>query len=134
MTMQGGCLCGAVRFQLKGTVNGFYFCHCSRCQKSSGSAHASNLFVSNGTLVWEQGENVCADYEHEGTRFSKRFCKRCACPLPRIIDDKNKLIQVPAGSLDGDQYFKPTAHIFMESKKCWEDELSQTQRFPGLPE
>ncbi|WP_058484116.1 GFA family protein [Legionella spiritensis] len=70
--------------------------------------------MGNGTLDWEQGENICTDYEHEGTRFSKR----CACPLPRIIDDENKLIQVPAGSLDGDQYFKPTAHIFTESKKC----------------
>jgi hypothetical protein len=134
MEIYGGCLCGAARFHIKGTMSGFYFCHCSRCQKSSGSAHGSNLFFGNGILVWEKGEDVCADYKHEGTRFSKCFCTRCGCPLPRVIDEKNNVIQVPAGSLDGDQIIEPTAHIFTDSKKCWEDKLLQTPKFTGLPE
>ncbi len=134
MEIHGGCLCGAVRFNLKGTVNGFYLCHCSRCQKSSGSAHGSNLFFGNGMLVWEKGKEICTDYEYEGTHFGKCFCSRCGCPLPRVIDDKNKVIQVPAGCLDGDQDFEPTAHIFTDSKKCWEEKLSQTPKFIGLPE
>ena len=133
MEVRGGCLCGAVRFYLKGVVNGFYFCHCSRCQKSSGSAHGSNLFFSNGLLMWEQGEDICAEYVHEGTRFGKCFCTRCGCPLPRMIEDKNKVIQVPAGSLDGDQDFEPTAHIFTDSKKCWERKLAKTTEFSGFP-
>ena len=134
MDIQGGCLCGAVRFHLKGRVNGFYFCHCSRCQKRSGSAHGSNLFFSDGVLVWEQGEDVCSDYEHKGTRFGKRFCTICASPLPRVIDVNNKLIQVPAGSLDGNDDFEPTAHLFIGDKKCWEDKLLQTKAFSSLPE
>jgi hypothetical protein len=134
MEVRGGCLCGAVRFNLKATVSSFYFCHCSHCQKSSGSAHCSTLFFKDGMLVWEQGEDIYADYTHEGTRFVKRFCTCCACPLPRVIDDKNNVIQVPAGSLDEDQYFEPTAHIFTDSKKCWEDRLPHTKRFSGLPE
>ncbi len=74
MELKGGCLCQAVRFRLIGTVKGFYFCHCSRCQKSSGSAHGSNLFFSATTLVWEQGEDLRVEYVHAGTRFGKCFC------------------------------------------------------------
>ena len=134
MKIYGGCLCGAMHFYLKGTVDAFYVCHCSRCQKSSGSAHGSNLFFSNSLLVWEKKEEVCVDYTHEMTRFGKCFCARCGCPLPRIIDEKNKVIQVPAGSLDGNQVFEPTAHIFTDSKKCWEEKLLKIPRFTGLPE
>jgi len=133
MEICGGCLCGSVRFSLEGNINGFYLCHCTRCQKSSGSAHGSNLFFSNANLVWEKGEELCAVYEHESTRFGKCFCIRCGCPLPRIIDNKNQVIQVPAGSLDGDQDFEPTAHIFMDSKKSWEEKLRQAPHYAGLP-
>jgi hypothetical protein len=114
-------------------MEGFYFCHCSRCQKSSGSAHGSNLFFSNATLVWEKGEDLSVDYTHEETRFGKCFCSCCGCPLPRISNDENKVIQVPAGSVDGNQDFEPTAHIFTDSKKCWEDKLSQAPKFTKLP-
>ncbi|KTD74968.1 Glutathione-dependent formaldehyde-activating enzyme [Legionella waltersii] len=133
MEFSGRCLCEAVHFQLKGTLNGFYFCHCTRCQKSSGSAHASNLFFHNANLVWEQGEEFCVNYTHQGTRFSKSFCSQCGCPLPRVIDGKNRVIMVPAGCLDGDQDFEPTAHIFTDSKKSWEEKLSHAIRFSGLP-
>lgn len=133
MEIHGSCLCGAVRFHLKAEMSRFYICHCSRCQKSTGSAHASNLFFKNGMLTWEQGEEICADYTFPGTQFSKRFCTRCASPLPHVIDDKNNIIQVPAGSLDGDQVFEPTAHIYTDSKKCWEDKLLETKRFPERP-
>jgi hypothetical protein len=133
MEYSGGCLCGAVRFHLKGTVKGFYFCHCTRCQRSSGSAHGSNLFFSDANLVWEKGEEFCAQYTHEGTRFSKCFCTQCGCPLPRVFDGKKGSIVVPAGCLDGDQDFEPTAHIFTDSKKSWEEKLPQAIKFTGLP-
>lgn len=134
MEINGGCLCGAVRFHLTGSVSGFYFCHCSRCQKSSGSVHGSNLFFKNASLDWEKGKDLCAEYVHEQTRFGKCFCTHCGCPLPRVIDEKNKVIQVPAGCLDGDQEFEPTAHLFMDSRRCWEDKLAKTPKFPGLPQ
>jgi len=133
MQLKGGCLCGAVTFNLQGDASSFYVCHCSRCQKSTGSAYASNLFVRNAKLAWDKGKDKCVDYQHAGTRFGKRFCTHCASPLPRVIDEKNNVIQLPAGSLDGDQDFEPTAHIFTEDKKCWEDKLSQTKQWPGLP-
>lgn len=133
MEIDGGCLCGAVGYHLKGSVSGFYFCHCSRCQKSSGSAHGSNVFFKDAAVEWVKGKEFCANYVHEGTRFGKCFCTQCGCPLPRVIDEKHGVIQVPAGSIEGDQKLEPTAHLFMDSKKCWEEQLTQIPKFEGLP-
>ena len=47
-THSGTCLCGAVRFEISGSFERFYLCHCSRCRKGSGSAHAANLFFERG--------------------------------------------------------------------------------------
>ena len=41
--MQGGCLCGAVRFELDRAVGPFELCHCNRCRKTTGSAYAAGL-------------------------------------------------------------------------------------------
>lgn len=134
MQIKGGCLCGALRFQLEGAVSGFYFCHCTHCQKSTGSAHGSTLFFKDANLLWEKGEELKSEYLIEGTRFGKCFCSLCGCPLPRVVDSVNKVVQVPAGCLDGDQAFEPTAHIFTDSKKCWEDKLVGLAAFCGSPE
>ncbi len=42
--IKGKCLCGSIQFTVKEPFHHFYFCHCSQCQKSTGSAHAANLF------------------------------------------------------------------------------------------
>jgi hypothetical protein len=43
-TVTGSCLCGAVSFEVSGAFDSFFLCHCSRCRKDTGSAHAANLF------------------------------------------------------------------------------------------
>ena len=46
-TVTGSCLCGEVQYQVVGNLGIFQYCHCSRCQKFTGSAHAANLFVAD---------------------------------------------------------------------------------------
>ncbi|HRP69123.1 MAG TPA: GFA family protein, partial [Turneriella sp.] len=54
---QGACLCGAVHYTVKGPFLRFFFCHCSRCRRSTGTAHAANTFVRAGNVTFTQGEN-----------------------------------------------------------------------------
>jgi hypothetical protein len=48
----GSCLCGAVTFKVQGSFERFFLCHCSRCRKDTGSAHAANLFSTTARLEW----------------------------------------------------------------------------------
>jgi hypothetical protein len=50
--MQGGCLCGAVRFELDRAVGPFELCHCNRCRKTTGSAYAAGLGVRVADFRW----------------------------------------------------------------------------------
>lgn len=50
MKYSGSCLCGEVTFEIEGDFEDFYLCHCERCRKDTGSAHAANLFSSTAKL------------------------------------------------------------------------------------
>ena len=43
--IEGKCLCGNVRYRITGPILNFQYCHCSRCRKFTGSAHAANVFT-----------------------------------------------------------------------------------------
>ena len=127
----GSCLCGAVKFVVKGEFDSFYLCHCQHCQKDTGSAHAANLFSSSAKLVWQSGAGAVSSFTLPGTRHNKSFCKLCGSALPstQIAD----VLVVPAGCLDTEVTMLPTAHIFLSSKAAWDEELGEVPKFEELP-
>lgn len=129
-TYSGSCQCGAVKFEATGDIQRFFLCHCKRCRKNTGSAHAANLFLPGGTLAWLSGEENVRTYRVPETRHGKSFCVECGAALPRARDG---MVVVPAGSLDVDVDFKPTAHIFLEFKANWDDGFTDVPRFDALP-
>ncbi len=66
MVHKGTCLCGKVSFEVEGDFENFYLCHCERCRKDSGSAHAANLFSSTADLRWLSGEEYVRVFDLEG--------------------------------------------------------------------
>ena len=128
----GSCLCGAVTFQVSGAFDAFYLCHCSRCRKGSGSAHASNLFSAAAKLEWLTGEAQIGVYSVPGTRHVRSFCATCGSTLP-WHEDNGARLGVPAGSLDSAIYVRPSAHICVGSRASWEDGLEKAPRLDGLP-
>ena len=128
----GSCLCGTVRFEVKGDFDSFYLCHCQHCQKDTGSAHAANLFSQSAKLVWLSGAGAVASFTLPGTLHNKSFCKVCGAALPNT--QIPSLLVVPAGCLDTQISMAPTAHIFSSSKAGWDGELEKVPKFEGLPD
>lgn len=128
---QGSCLCGEVEFEVTGEFAYFYFCHCNRCQKETGTAHGANLFCEKGELKWNLGENLVKNYQVPNTRFATAFCLNCGSKLPS--EQEGNLVVVPAGSLDTPVETTPNAHIFWNSRACWEKNLEEVTRFDELP-
>ncbi|MCB5213262.1 GFA family protein [Rheinheimera aquimaris] len=129
---QGSCLCQAVKFSLCGEFSSFFLCHCSRCQKDTGSAHAANLFAPEATLNWLQGETSVTTYQHANTRHSKSFCKHCGSALPTVAASIGCVV-VPAGCLDSEVTIAPTAKIFVKSRASWAKDLNAVPSCDGLP-
>ncbi|GHG94034.1 GFA family protein [Pseudodonghicola xiamenensis] len=128
----GSCLCGTVAFQVAGDFDRFFLCHCSRCRKVTGSAHAANLFSVTATLTWLAGEDRIKTFKVPGTRFEKSFCMDCGSALP-VVRENGIGMMVPAGSLDSSLSIRPNAHIFCASRADWDDHLDLVQQVDGLP-
>lgn len=128
----GSCLCGTVRFEVKGDFDSFYLCHCQYCQKDTGSAHAANLFSQSAELIWTSGVDAVTSFTLQGTYHSKSFCTLCGSALPST--QKAGLLVVPAGCLDTKISILPTAHIFTSRKATWDGVLGEVPKFDGLPE
>lgn len=133
MKYGGSCLCGKVAFKVEGEFESFYLCHCERCRKDTGSAHAANMFSSSATLHWLSGEDLVKTHNFDNTGHIKSFCSECGSALPNIQMDGTLLV-VPAGSLDCDAPILPTAHIFASRKANWDENLEKIPVFKELPE
>lgn len=132
MNYNGSCLCGEVTFEILGEFENFYLCHCERCRKDTGSAHAANLFSSTARLKWLSGEGLVRTYDFRSEGHIKSFCTVCGSALPNIQMDGNLLV-VPAGSLDSDIDLVPQGHIYCRRKANWDSELEVVPRYGGLP-
>ena len=128
----GSCLCGQVRFEVDGDFERFFLCHCRRCRKNSGSAHAANLFSSTARLTWLGGQDRVTAFTLPGTRHARSFCSVCGSALP-CVQAGGALLMVPAGSLDGSVGIRPNAHIFASSRANWDDALEAVPSFAGFP-
>ena len=128
----GSCLCGAVAFEVLGSFESFYLCHCKHCQKDSGSAHGANLFSSTAELKWLKGEERVRTFQLPNTRHVKAFCQNCGSGMPNLQMD-GKMLVVPAGSLDSVMTQAPTAHIFCASSPEWVASLNSVPKFDKLP-
>lgn len=131
--VSGACLCGAVRYRAQGEVMRFYHCHCNRCRKATGTAHASNLMIKLGTVEWLEGEALLRRYKlPEAQRFGTCFCSQCGSPMPRAYPDHG-LAVLPAGSLNADPGALPQARIFWDSRAAWSCEAGGLPTFSEYP-
>lgn len=129
----GSCLCGQVTFKVWGPFKGFRLCHCSRCQKASGSAHVSNIFTGPDQVEFLTGAELVKRYDHlPAETFSKCFCGNCGSVVPYNNRPSTALI-IPAGSLDEDPGIVPEANIFWPDRACWYDAAVGAERCEEYP-
>jgi len=132
-TFSGGCLCGAVRYEITGDVRTFLHCHCLRCRKSSGTGHASNVLLKPDAVEWISGEELLNSFKvPDAERFRTVFCSVCGSPQPRIAPDRS-LAVIPAGSLDNEPEATPVGRIFCNSRASWSCDRSELPIWPEYP-
>ena len=116
----GSCLCGAVRFEIRGTIHNIVHCHCSRCRKAQGSAFATNGIVLASDFEFLAGQENLTGYESSPGQ-TKFFCKTCGSPIISQTLARPGQVRVRLGSIESDIEERPMAHIFATSKANWEE-------------
>ncbi|HEV8712457.1 MAG TPA: GFA family protein [Candidatus Binatia bacterium] len=120
--IRGSCLCGGVRFEIRGIIGPFELCHCNRCRKVSGSAFAAMVGVRTEDFRLLQGKDLITTYEAPLLEcpppYHTSFCSRCGSPVPNP-DLQSSWLEVSVGLLEDDPGLRPDKHIFIELKVPW---------------
>jgi len=117
--LTGGCLCGAVRFEVTEPLVSAVYCHCTRCQRRTGSAAAASARIVPGSLRIVQGAELVRAYEPPDG-FAKDFCGACGSALWARNPADPRHLAVRLGTFDGDPGIRPSARQFVAYAAPWE--------------
>jgi hypothetical protein len=124
--IEGGCLCGAVRYRYSGANRLGYKCHCRMCQLAFGNIFATFLNAKKSEVQWLR-EIPCT---YRSSAFATRgFCNRCGTPLTFAFDD-SEFLDLSVGSLDAPGDIVPNGHFAIETRiAAWHlpDGLEETR-------
>ena len=116
--LTGACLCGGVRFELTERPVSASYCHCTRCQRRSGTAASANARIAPGSLRVVAGEELVRVFQPPDG-FGKAFCSRCGSALWSQSPDGD-VRGVRLGAFDTDPGVRPSHHQYVTYAASWE--------------
>jgi hypothetical protein len=114
--LEGGCLCGAVRYRAEGAPFHLTNCHCSICRRASGAPFLAWFAVPRATFRWLGAEPA---YYQSSTEARRGFCPRCGTQLSFSHRQLPDQIDLTTCSLDDPEALPPQDHIWTASKLGW---------------
>jgi hypothetical protein len=117
-TLTGGCLCGGVRFELTEPPVSASYCHCTRCQKRTGTAASPQARIVPGSIHVTGDELVRAYEPPDG--FPKAFCSACGSALWSINPATGQIASIRMSLFDDDPGVRPSYRQFTAYAAEWE--------------
>ncbi len=119
LPITGGCNCGAVRYEVSEPLLGAVYCHCTRCQRRSGTAAACTALVSPGSFQLVSGDETLVRW-NAGDGRDKVFCGTCGSAMFVQEPGSTEILGLRMGTFDGDPGVRPTARQFLDNAAVWE--------------
>ena len=118
--VEGGCICGAVRYRLNAAPLGIYNCHCKDCQRSAGSAYSASMVVRREDFEVIAGETMTYDKRADSGRFVRQHtCPVCHTRLYNEPLASSDIYVVRPGTLDDSSWAAPAGNIWTASRAPW---------------
>lgn len=119
LPLTGGCNCGSVRFELTEPPLRAGYCHCTRCQRRTGTAASPSAIANAGTFRIVSGEDHIRRW-NAGDGADKAFCGTCGSALFGQHPENPEFINVRMGSFDSDPGVRPMGRLHVASAAVWE--------------
>ena len=119
-TSEGGCQCGELRYRIEGEPLAVAVCHCTECQRQSGSGFGMSLMVRE-----ESFQLLCGtprDFTREaetGRSVRCAFCPSCGVRIYHDSQFAEGILNIKPGTLDDTKFPPPTVHLWLSSKQPW---------------
>ena len=117
--LTGACVCSGVRFEITEPLESAGYCHCTRCQRRTGTAASANATAARGSVRVTAGEDLLRAYEPPDG-MAKVFCSACGGHVfsQDPADPERKGVRL--GALDGDPGVRPSYHQYVAYAAAWE--------------
>lgn len=116
----GGCLCGAIRYEVSVPVEKLIACHCTDCQRTSGTGASFNAVMPSSALRFTRGKTrVFSKPSDSGNLLHRHFCGDCGSPIYSQRANAPDFLVLKAGSLDHPEGLKVVMNIWTRSRRPW---------------
>ena len=119
LPLTGGCMCGGVRFEVTEAPLYAGYCHCTRCQRRTGTAASISARIAPGALHVTKGAELIKAYEPPDG-FHKLFCGECGSALWSQDPEDVDVLSVRLGAFDEDPGVRPSYHQYVAYAAPWE--------------
>ena len=119
LPLQGGCLCGAVRYRIEGAPLLAYVCHCHNCQTRSGAAFSLSILVRSADLAIDGPMHRHRRTSARGAEIDYGFCGTCGVLLNGCAVATSDFTSLFAGTLDDAGWVEPIAQTWVDSALPW---------------
>jgi hypothetical protein len=117
LPIEGGCQCGNVRYRVESEPSFLAVCHCTECQRQSGSAFGMSLAVPPQAFRVRSGTLKKYEVRCDSGRIKTcAFCRECGT---RIYHQTENGMSLKAGTLDDTSWLKPDAHYWTKRRQPW---------------
>lgn len=128
---EGGCACGAVRYRTKGKPVRTGVCHCTFCQRRTGSAFGIGVYFGEQDVEITQGE--LKTYLHRSDESNRvlrmQFCPNCGTTVTWTLELLPGARAIAGGTLDDPNWLKIERHTWVRSRHHWVPLPSDVERF-----
>jgi len=136
MKIDGGCHCGAIKFEAEADPANASICHCTDCQQLTGTAFRTSIRAQPGTFKVLRGEpKVYIKTAESGNKRVQAFCADCGSPIYATSPDgpEPKLYNIRLGLVRQRAQFVPKVQIWSRSAEPWLDQLGAIRRVEKQP-
>jgi hypothetical protein len=132
-TRTGGCLCGAVRYEITTDPSAVAVCHCTHCQRQSGAVFSTNLVVPEAAYRQQGETKVFEDRGDSGKAVHRHFCGHCGSPILSRAEIMPGVVLLKAGTLDDHSGLRPVVEVYTDHAADWLAPIEGAQRFGQSP-
>ena len=132
--VEGSCLCGQVYYKSSAEPAVMALCHCTHCQKQSGSAFSALVAVPAGTLEINRSQlKFYDDKGDSGLAVRRGFCPNCGSAVISEVEATPTLEWIKAGTLNDTSWYSPSVSIWCDSAQHWMPMPEGMMKVPGSP-
>ncbi|HEY7690164.1 MAG TPA: GFA family protein [Dongiaceae bacterium] len=131
--IKGGCLCGQASYEIAADPIMAVHCHCTDCQKTSGSGHTEHVLFPRAAVKLTGKLSEYKSKADSGNTVTRAFCPTCGSPVFSASSGMPDMLTVRAGTLEDPAKFQAQATVYAIRRHKWDPMDASIPSFDRMP-